>query len=119
MRRGRRPSTSEFAMVDEITPAEFVRRRDAGADLVLLDVREPRELAIASVPGALHIRMSEVPARLEELDRDREIVVMCHSGVRSLAVARFLLQQGYSRVANLVGGISRWGREVDPSMRQY
>lgn len=119
MRRGRRPSTSEFAMVDEITPAEFVRRRDAGADLVLLDVREPRELAIASVPGALHIRMSEVPARLEELDRDREIVVMCHSGVRSLAVARFLLQQGYSRVANLVGGISRWGREVDPSMQQY
>jgi rhodanese-related sulfurtransferase len=69
-------------MIDEVTPAEFVQRRDAGEDLVLLDVREPRELDIAAVPGALHIRMSEVPARLGELDRDREIVVMCHSGVR-------------------------------------
>jgi len=106
-------------MVDEVTPAEFVQRRDAGEDLVLLDVREPRELDIAAVPGALHIRMSEVPARLGELDRDREIVVMCHSGVRSLAVARFLQQQGYARVANLAGGISRWGRELDPSMRRY
>jgi rhodanese-related sulfurtransferase len=106
-------------MIDEVTPAEFVRRRDAGEDLVLLDVREPRELALASVPGAVHIRMSEVPARLGELDREREIVVMCHSGVRSLAVARFLQQQGYDRVANLAGGIARWGREVDPSMRQY
>ena len=106
-------------MIDEITPTEFARRRDAGEDLLLLDVREPRELAIAAVQGALHIRMSEVPARLEELDRDREIVVMCHSGVRSLAVARFLRQQGYARVANLAGGISRWGRELDPSMTQY
>ena len=106
-------------MIDEVPPAEFVQRRDAGEDLVLLDVREPRELDIAAVPGALHIRMSEGPARLGELDRDREIVVMCHSGVRSLAVARFLQQQGYARVANLAGGISRWGRELDPSMRQY
>lgn len=106
-------------MIDEITPAEFVRRRDAGDDLLLLDVREPKELSIASVPGALHIRMAEVPARLDELDREREIVVMCHSGVRSLAVARFLRERGYERVANLSGGIARWGRELDPSMQQY
>lgn len=106
-------------MIDEITPTEFARRREAGKDLVLLDVREPRELAIASVAGALHIRMSEVPARLGEIERDREIVVMCHSGVRSLAVARFLREQGFERVANLSGGIARWGRELDPSMRQY
>jgi len=106
-------------MIEEITPADFVRRRDSGESLTLLDVREPRELAIASVPGAIHIRMAEVPARLAELDRDGEIVVMCHSGVRSLAVARFLVQQGFEKVANLAGGISRWGREVDPTMRQY
>jgi len=106
-------------MIDEMTPSEFSRRREAGEDLVLLDVREPKELTIAAVAGALHIRMAEVPARLDELDRERPIVVMCHSGVRSLAVARFLQQQGYSRVANLSGGIARWGRELDPSMPQY
>lgn len=103
----------------EISPAEFVARRDAGEDLVLLDVREPWELAIASVPGALHVPMAEVPGRLAEIDRGREVVVLCRSGGRSSQVARFLEAQGYASVANLTGGILAWGRDVDPSLPSY
>lgn len=106
-------------MIDQLTPAEFAERRAAGEDFLLLDVREPRELAVASVRGALHIPMSQVPARLAELDRDRHIVVMCHSGGRSQAVAGFLAHQGYPKVSNLAGGITRWSREVDPSVPIY
>jgi adenylyltransferase/sulfurtransferase len=106
-------------MIDQITPAEFVERRAGGEDFLLLDVREPRELAVATVDGALHIPMAQVPARLAELDRERHIVVMCHAGGRSQAVAGFLLNQGYPQVSNLLGGISRWSREVDPSVPLY
>jgi len=103
-------------MVEEISPLEFVRRRDAGEDLVLLDVREPEELEVASLPGALHIPMGQVSGRWQELERGRTVVVLCRSGVRSLQVARYLERQGFDRVANLSGGILRWGLEVDPDL---
>ena len=106
-------------MVSQMTPAEFVERRTAGEDLLLLDVREPRELALASVEGALHIPMAQVPARLDELDRNRHIVVICHSGGRSQAVVGFLLHKGFGKVSNLAGGINRWSREVDPGVPVY
>lgn len=103
-------------MIDEMTPAEFVRRREAGEDLLLLDVREPPEVAAAAVPGSLHIPMAQVPLRLADLDPGRETVILCRSGARSYQVAMFLKQQGFSRVANLSGGILRWKRDVDPSL---
>jgi len=103
-------------MIDQMTPTEFVRRRAAGDKLLLLDVREPHEFAQSSVEGALHIPMAQIPERLAELDRDRPIAVLCHSGGRSQAVAGFLLQQGFSQVANLAGGIVRWKQEVDPTL---
>lgn len=106
-------------MIDQMTPTDFVERRQAGEDLVLLDVREPRELAVASVPGALHIPMAQVPARLAEIDRGRHVVVICHSGGRSQAVVGFLKHQGYEQVSNLAGGITRWSREIDPSIPVY
>ncbi|MCZ8132173.1 MAG: rhodanese-like domain-containing protein [Steroidobacteraceae bacterium] len=106
-------------MVREIAPAEFVARRERGEPLLLLDVREPWELEIASVPGIVHIPMAKVPDRLGELDRATEIVVLCRSGGRSLQVARFLESQGFGSVANLTGGILAWGRDVDPSLRAY
>lgn len=106
-------------MIEQMTPTDFVSRREAGEDFVLLDVREPRELAIASIAGALHIPMAQIPARIAELDRDRRVVVMCHSGGRSQAVAGYLQHQGFEKVSNLVGGITRWSREVDPSIPLY
>lgn len=103
-------------MIEQMTPKEFVERRAAGDKLLLLDVREPAELAQSSVQGALHIPMAQIPARLAELDRDRTIAVLCRSGGRSQAVAGFLLQQGFTRVANVAGGIVRWKQEVDSSV---
>ena len=104
--------------VPEITPREFVARRERGEDVTLLDVREDWELAIAKVAGIVHIPMGEVPARLSELDINKDVVVLCRSGRRSLDVAQFLQQHGY-RSINLAGGILAWGRDLDPSLPAY
>jgi len=98
--------------VGAMTPTEFTARQQAGANLFLLDVREPAELLAASVAGAVHIPMGDVPARLGELPRDREIVVLCHVGGRSLRVANFLAAQGFQPVTNLTGGIAAWAEEI-------
>lgn len=108
--------------VPELTPAEFIERwppESKDSEVVLLDVREPDELARASVDGAMHIPMNEIPARLDELDRDKPITVMCHGGARSMRVATFLTAQGFDRVFNLRGGIDAWSREVDSTVPRY
>jgi rhodanese-related sulfurtransferase len=105
--------------VKEISVTEFKAMRDAGRDHVLLDVREPFEIELAQIAGSLNVPMAEVPARLDEVPRDRAIVVMCHSGQRSGRVARFLEQNGYTEVVNLAGGIDAWSREIDPAVPLY
>jgi rhodanese-related sulfurtransferase len=104
--------------VAEITPTEFVARRDRGESLTLLDVREDWELGVASVPDVVHIPMGEVADRLGELDRGREVVVLCRSGRRSLQVANFLQQNGF-RAVNLAGGILAWSRDLDATIPTY
>ena len=104
--------------VAEITPTEFVARRERGESLTLLDVREEWELGVASVPDVVHIPMGEVADRLSELDRGREVVVLCRSGRRSLQVANFLQQNGFQAV-NLAGGILAWSRELDATIPTY
>ena len=104
--------------VAEITPSEFVERRSRGESLTLLDVREEWELGVASVPDVVHIPMGEVADRLGELDRTREVVVLCRSGRRSLQVANFLQQNGFQAV-NLAGGILAWSRELDATIPTY
>jgi rhodanese-related sulfurtransferase len=104
--------------VPEITPTEFVTRRDRGDTLTLLDVREDWELAVASVPDIVHIPMGQVADRISELDREKEVVVLCRSGRRSLEVAKFLQQNGF-RAVNLAGGILAWSRELDATIPTY
>ena len=104
--------------VAEITPSEFIERRSRGESLTLLDVREDWELGVASVPDVVHIPMGEVADRLGELDRGREVVVLCRSGRRSLQVANFLQQNGFQAV-NLAGGILAWSRELDATIPTY
>ena len=106
-------------MVNEISPTELKRRRDAGSGPLVVDVREKWELDTASIPEVLHIPMAEIPSRIGELDGSREIVVMCRSGGRSMQVAQFLARNGFRSVANLTGGILAWSRDVDPSVRAY
>ncbi|MDR3763737.1 MAG: rhodanese-like domain-containing protein [Acidobacteriota bacterium] len=103
----------------EITPQEVARRRAAGEELVLLDVREHWERGTASIADSLHMPMDEVPSRMQELDPDAAIVVVCHHGMRSLAVTDFLRKQGYEAVQSLAGGIQRWSVEVDPKVPRY
>jgi sulfur-carrier protein adenylyltransferase/sulfurtransferase len=102
----------------EITPDALKARLAAPDPPVVLDVREPWEQDIARLPGTLDIPMNEVPARLAELPKEREIVVMCRSGGRSSKVTQFLEQRGY-RAANLTGGILRWAQEIDPGLKTY
>ncbi len=103
----------------EVTPAELQRALASAAPPLLLDVREADELAICRIAGALHIPMGDVPARLAELDPDREIVVYCHHGQRSASVVAFFERHDFARAANLRGGIDRWAVDVEPAMARY
>jgi rhodanese-related sulfurtransferase len=85
----------------------------------LLDVREPWEYQLCHIEGSQAIPMGAVPARSNELDPEREIVVICHHGGRSAQVAMFLERQGFGKVINLAGGVAEWAGRVDPKMPQY
>ena len=106
-------------MVREISVEELKARRDRGENPLVLDVREAWELQLASIPGVVHVPMNQVPARLAEFARDTETIVMCHAGGRSMRVAQYLSNQGFSNVANLSGGISAWSESVDATVPQY
>jgi molybdopterin/thiamine biosynthesis adenylyltransferase/rhodanese-related sulfurtransferase len=116
------PATKEEQAVKNGIPQlgvkELKRRMDAGEDLFILDVREPFEYQIANIGGKL-IPQNDVPQRLAEIDRDREIIVQCKSGGRSQRIAEFLKQSGYPNVVNLAGGILAWADEIDPKVAKY
>ncbi len=84
----------------------------------ILDVRDPHEYALCNIGGYL-IPLNDLPNRLDELDRNREIVVHCRSGVRSAQAAEFLMANGFSMVKNLAGGILAWAEKIDPSIPKY
>ena len=106
-------------MVVEVSVKELRDRRAAGTAPVTLDVRDGWELDIAALPNVLHIPMSEIPQRMSELDPAAETLVMCRSGGRSMKIAEYLATHGFSRVANLAGGILAWSAEIDPRVKQY
>jgi len=85
----------------------------------LLDIREPWEFEVCRIPDARLIPMRSVPARLMELDREADTVVICHHGARSFQVALFLEQQGFSNILNLYGGVAAWAQQVDTAMPTY
>jgi adenylyltransferase/sulfurtransferase len=95
------------------------RCQDAGDPPLLIDVRTPQEWAICRLDAAILIPLQELPSRVDELDREREIVVYCHVGVRSAMAVEFLRGKGFSRARNLEGGIDAWSIHVDPSTPRY
>ena len=105
--------------IADLDPAALKSLLDAPEAPLVLDVREDWEREAARLPGTLDIPMMQIPQRLAEIPRDRAIVVMCHGGVRSLKVAHYLAQNGFSQVANLAGGIHAWACEVDPTIGTY
>ena len=107
--------------MEHVTAAELAARLGdpARPRPLLLDVREQWEFATCSIDGATLIPMNTIPARIEELDEDAEIVCICHHGARSMAVAAFLERNGFARVSNLTGGIHAWALQVDLAMPRY
>ena len=111
--------TSAPAAVEETTVEELKRRFDADEDTFLLDVREPQEYQICTIPGSTLISLGDLPSRLSELEGRRNIVVHCKSGVRSAKAVKLLREAGFGDAVNLQGGILAWIDRVDPSLPKY
>ena len=105
--------------MDEISPQDLKTRLASNDRPLLLDVRQDWETRLCRLENAVHIPIEEIELRVDELNADDEIVVYCHQGVRSAAVADYLRQHGFKNVKNLRGGLDSWARTVDPSMRRY
>jgi adenylyltransferase/sulfurtransferase len=108
----------EFVAGD-ITPKEVKERLDRGDKFQFIDVREPHEYQICSIPGAKLIPLGELPKRLSELDPNVEVVAHCKSGVRSGKAIDLLKQSGFKKLRNMKGGILAWSDQVDPSVPKY
>jgi adenylyltransferase/sulfurtransferase len=104
---------------EEIGAAELKRRLDAGEPLEVIDVREPQEWAICSIPGARLVPLGSLAERMHELDSARTYVLHCRTGARSAEAIGVLRQAGFRRLLNLRGGVLAWAREVDPGMPTY
>jgi len=107
------------ASATDMTVTDLKARIDAGSPPLILDVREPSEAAICSIPGAVLIPLGQLPRRLDELDRGAEIVVHCKSGGRSARAVAMLQEKGFARVSNLAGGILNWIKDIDPALSRY
>jgi rhodanese-related sulfurtransferase len=92
---------------------------DNGEKPHMLDVREPWEWQLARIEGAEHLPMGQIPAAVDDLDKTRPTVIICHHGTRSLQVVAFLQRQGFTNLHNLQGGIDAWSREIDPTVVLY
>jgi len=103
----------------DITPEELQRRRAAGENVRVIDVRKPDEAAICRINGAELIPLTDLPMRMNELDPDQEIVVHCKMGGRSSQAAAFLRANGFKNVRNLAGGILAWIDKVEPGLTRY
>lgn len=108
-------------MIGEIDAAELAAwRRDAGRDPpLLLDVREPWEFDLCRIEGSQLSPLGSLPQALPGLPRGRDIVVVCHTGVRSYHAAAWLARAGFPRVYNLRGGVAAWAEAVEPGMKRY
>lgn len=102
-----------------VTVHELSNLLQQGNSPVLLDVREEWELARCQLLGCTWIPMGQIMARVSELNKNAETVVICHHGIRSWQVAKYLEREGFSDVINLTGGIDAWAKEIDPAMSIY
>jgi rhodanese-related sulfurtransferase len=103
----------------EIAPAELARLRAGAEPYALLDVREPWELAICGLPEAVHVPLRELAGHAHELPRDQPLIIVCHTGRRSLLATQYLRESGLSGAVNLRGGVEAYALEVDPGMARY
>ena len=105
--------------MQEIDVKTLNQKLSAKEGLILLDVRTDQEVFISKIEGSIHIPMNDVPLRINELDKGKEIIVQCKSGKRSARVCEFLLKNSFNNVKNLKGGIISWSKEIDSSIIVY
>jgi molybdopterin/thiamine biosynthesis adenylyltransferase/rhodanese-related sulfurtransferase len=110
---------SDTTMTDSVSPTELAASIERGDELVLLDVREPWEAEIASLPGALLVPLGSLESVVDKLDTAEDFVVYCHHGVRSESALQFLRGRGFEHAKHLAGGIDAWSRDVDPAVARY
>ena len=103
----------------EITVHQLNELRDVDRNIQILDVREDTERSHASVKGTIHIKLTEISKRHNELDKNKNIFVMCHTGTRSQTVVKWLKSKGYEHSVNVLGGIDAWAALIDRSIRRY
>ena len=107
-------------MLEEVTPVELRRRLDEADPPLLIDVRTHEERDLARIDPSVHIPLQEFLDRApREIPADADVVVYCHSGMRSAQVTRWMLANGWPQVRNLGGGIDAWSVTVDPSTPRY
>lgn len=102
-----------------LSPKDVKAKLDRGDQVVLLDVREPYEVEMAHIEGAVVIPSDDVAARALELPKDKELVVFCHHGGRAIMAAFVLKRKGFTKVAVMAGGIDAWSIQVDPAVPRY
>ena len=103
----------------EMSVQELKAKLDAKDDFVLIDIREPHELEISKLDEAMHIPMRDMPDEMEDMDTDREYVILCRTGSRSYRMVQYMMEEGFTNVYSLLGGINDWASKIDPSMQQY
>ncbi|MBM2830739.1 MAG: rhodanese-like domain protein [Gammaproteobacteria bacterium] len=106
-------------MIKQVTPEKLKISLDEDSSILLLDVREPWEYQICHIDGSMNISMLNIPSAIGELDPERETVVICHHGIRSLQVANYLADQGFNKITSLEGGVDTWAKSIDQTMPQY
>jgi len=107
-------------MIDSMNVAELKQEIDSGTKKLLLDVREPWEYALCHIEGSTNIPLSQITARLHEIDKSNDIVVICHHGARSFQAGCYLQSEGFgARIFNLQGGIDAWASTIDTQMPKY
>ncbi|KAA3598031.1 MAG: rhodanese-like domain-containing protein [Calditrichaeota bacterium] len=103
----------------EITCQELKSKIDNGDDFCLVDVREPHEFEISKIENSIKIPLGDLPSKLEEIPKDKEVIIHCRSGVRSANAVMFMSQAGYTNIKNLVGGINYWAQTIDTNLPVY
>ena len=106
-------------MIKEIDVNILKEKLSNNDDFILLDVRTDSEYYLSRIKGSIHIPMQLVPQKIDDLDKNKEIIVQCKSGKRSAKVCEFLLNNNFKNVKNLAGGILDWAKKIDPSITVY
>ena len=106
-------------MVNEIDVLSLEKKQNLNENFILLDIRETYELNICKINNSIHIPMAEIPKKMNQLNKNEEIIILCRSGVRSERVCQFLYGQGFTKIKNLKGGILEWIRLVNPLLKSY